>query len=224
MTPPRVDNFIVSQAGIWERTPSYPPTPGNFGRERTSSEYSFCHFGEHSQARAQSQSRQSRLIDNLDSGNGATDNEYPDYMPYIIEWKVTLNNRTLIKDTEQDLRSNPCSYWQGIIQKAERLLRQKINRDRRVRLDDTVFVVSVNDRLRDFTKRFEKTDIDWALINRQILLRQELLHQPKKMLTISISINYMEDTNLPSNGTDKRGNEAERIRHAPSGRQGTKAD
>jgi hypothetical protein len=57
-----------------------------------------------------------------------------------------LNHRVLVKDTEQDLDSTPSLYWEKIEQEAERLLRQKINRDRRVRLDDTTVVVSVNDR------------------------------------------------------------------------------
>lgn len=38
-----------------------------------------------------------------------------------------LNDRVLAKDTEQDLDSAPSSYWQQIKQKAERVLRQKIN-------------------------------------------------------------------------------------------------
>lgn len=73
-----------------------------------------------------------------------------------------------------------------------------------MRLENTIFVVSVKNHLHDFTKRIGKADIDWALINRQILLRQELLHQPKKIFTISIPINYMEDINLPLSRTDKR--------------------
>ncbi|KAL2811012.1 hypothetical protein BDW59DRAFT_179413 [Aspergillus cavernicola] len=190
VTSPPLNNYIASQAGTWERTPSYPPTPGNFGRERTPSEYSFYPIGERSPPVAQSQPGQLRFVDNVDnvdSDNGPTDDEHPSYIPYIIEWRVTLNNRQ-------------------IKQEAERVLRQKINRDRRVRLDDTTIVVSVNDRSqRDLTNRFEKTNIAWAAINKQILLWQDLLQQPKKMLTLSISINYIEDTNPPARKTDKRG-------------------
>jgi hypothetical protein len=100
---------------------------------------------------------------------------------------VILNNRVLAKDTEQDLDSAPSSYWQQIKQKAECVLRQKINRNRRVKPDDTSIVVSVNDcSQRDLTKRFEKTDIDWTAINRQIRMWQDLLCLPKKKLTVSI--------------------------------------
>lgn len=124
----------------------------------------------------------------------------------MIEWKVTLNNRVLAKDTEQDLVSTPSIYWQAIKQKAERIVRQKVNHNRRVRPDDTAVVVSVNDRSqRDLTKRFEKTDIDWTAINKQLQLWQNLLRKCRKKMRISISINYMEDTDPLPRNTDKRG-------------------
>ncbi|EHA21825.1 hypothetical protein ASPNIDRAFT_56474 [Aspergillus niger ATCC 1015] len=204
VTNPPLNNYIPSQAYTWERTPSYAPTPGNFDRERTPSEYSLCPSCERSPPLVPQSNRQ-RAFDSVEPRNGPADFEEPCYMPYVIEWRVTLNNRVLTKDTEQDLDSTPGSYWQQIKQKAERVLLQKIDRDRRVRLDDTVVVVSVNERSqRDLTKRFEKADIDWTAINKQILMWQDLLHRPKKMLTISISINYRED-NSSSRGTDKRG-------------------
>ena len=39
MTSRPLNNNIASQFSAWERTPPYAPTPGNFGRERTPSEY-----------------------------------------------------------------------------------------------------------------------------------------------------------------------------------------
>jgi hypothetical protein len=93
---------------------------------------------------------------------------------------VTLNNWVLAKDTEQDLESAPSSYWQNIKQKPERVLRQKVNRNRRVKPDDTSVVVAVNDRSqRDLTKRFENTDLDWTAINKQNRMWQDLLSLPK---------------------------------------------
>lgn len=84
---------------------------------------------------------------------------------------MTLNNRVLAKDTEQDLDSAPSLYWQQIKQKAKHVLRQKINCNWCVKLDNTLIVVSVNDRSqRDLTKCFEKTDINWTAINRQICM------------------------------------------------------
>lgn len=108
------------------------------------------------------------------------------------------------KDTEQDLALDPDLYWQDIRQKAETILRRKVARNRRVRLDDTTVVVSVNDRSqRDLTKRFEKTDIDWTAIKSQLGMWENLFHLGKK-LRLCISINYLDsDESLP--GTDKRG-------------------
>ncbi|OJD25365.1 hypothetical protein ACJ73_03267 [Blastomyces percursus] len=67
----------------------------------------------------------------------------PSYIHYSIEWKVTLNNRVVAKDTEQDLVSAPSSYWQQFLkEKPDNVLRRTISHDRRVTLDDTTILVS----------------------------------------------------------------------------------
>jgi len=38
------------------------------------------------------------------------DEDPPNYIYYSIEWKVTLNNKMISKDTEQDLMLAPTSY------------------------------------------------------------------------------------------------------------------
>jgi hypothetical protein len=202
-------NNNISQLEAWERTPSYAPTSGDFGRERTPSTYGFSSghiFSERSTPLPQSQPGQLSFLDEPEWNSEVTDDENQSYIQYVIEWRAAHNNRVLERDTEQGLVSKPSSYWQEVKQKAEDVLCRKITRKRRVRSDDTTVVVSVNDRSqRDLTKRLEKTDINWTAIERQLLMWKKLFHQGKK-LRLSISINYIEDSNpSPSRKTDKRG-------------------
>ena len=84
------------------------------------------------------------------------DDDPPVYIHYSIEWKVTVNNRAIMRpDTEQDIVLAPAAYWQHFLQpKLEDFLRS-------VRSEDTNVVVSVIDRKeRDLTKQFDDTTID----------------------------------------------------------------
>jgi hypothetical protein len=84
----------------------------------------------------------------------------PSCIHYLIEWKVTLNNKLITKDTEQDLVLAPNFYWSPFLRpKLEKLPRKKLSPNKRVRPDDTNVVVSVTERSeRDLTKRFDETD------------------------------------------------------------------
>jgi hypothetical protein len=82
------------------------------------------------------------------------------YIHYSIEWKVTVNNRAIMRlDTEQDIVLAPAAYWQHFLQpKLEDFLRKK---KRSVKSKDTNVVVLVIERKeRDLTKRFDDTTID----------------------------------------------------------------
>ncbi|KAJ5543730.1 hypothetical protein N7513_007238 [Penicillium frequentans] len=104
--------------------------------------------------------------DEVDDG-GTQEEQRFNYIHCQIEWRVKLNNRVVAKDTEQDLALPPSSYWERIEDTARDVLRRKIAHNRRVRLDDTNVVVSVNERSQsDLIKRFEGTNVDWTTMTR----------------------------------------------------------
>jgi hypothetical protein len=195
----------------WGQTPLYAPTPGYYlDRESIPS---VCLspipeeiLNERSSPLHQSQSNGVSVLPVVEQDDGGTwDGQPTNCIHYQIEWRVTLNNRVVTKDTEQNLALPPSSYWENLKEKAGSLLRRKIARDRRVRPDDTTIVVSVKDRSqRDLTKRFESTDIDWTTVEKQLLAWAHLYHLGKKLL-LQISINYIEDSVALSSGSDKRG-------------------
>ena len=86
----------------------------------------------------------------------------------MIEWNVTLNNRTVANDTEQDLVLAPRFHWRLVLQpKLKELLVRKYPR-RTLESDDTSVVVSAT-RQKCLTVRFDGTDIHWSSIEKQLL-------------------------------------------------------
>ncbi|TVY71304.1 hypothetical protein LSUE1_G004473 [Lachnellula suecica] len=140
------------------------------------------------------------------------DEDPPSYIHYLIEWKVTVNNRMVSKDTEPDVVIEPASYWRLILKpKLEKLLCKKLAKNRPIKSEDTNVVVSVTERSqRDLNKRFDDTDIDWRVVERQLLKWAELFRAGKK-LRLNFSFNYVETSQLVvalSRTTDKRGSSA----------------
>lgn len=121
------------------------------------------------------------------------DEDPPNCIHYTIEWKVTLNGKLISKDTEQNLVLAPTFYWpQYLHPKLEKLLHKKISSNKRVTPDDTNVVVSVTDRSeRDLTRRFDETDIEWPVIEKQLAAWAELFRAGKK-LRVDLSFNYLE--------------------------------
>jgi hypothetical protein len=59
---------------------------------------------------------------------------------------------------------------------------KKLSSNKRVRPDDTSVVVSVTERSeRDLTKRFDEIDIDWSVIEKQLVVWGELFRAGKKL-------------------------------------------
>ena len=97
------------------------------------------------------------------------------------------------KDTEQDVVLAPSAYWGLFLQpKLEKLLCKKLAKNRPIKSEDTNVVVSVTERSqRDLMKRFDDTDIDWTVIERQLVVWGELFRAGKK-LRLNLSFNYVE--------------------------------
>jgi hypothetical protein len=133
----------------------------------------------------------------------AWDEQSPDRIHYQIEWRVKLNNRVVVKDTKQDLTQPRRLYWEQLQEDACSILRQKIARDRRVGLDDTDMVLSVNSQ-RAIDKHFEGTGVDWTAVEKQLLAWGHLFRRGKK-IRLQISIKYIDDSGPRPPKTDKRG-------------------
>jgi hypothetical protein len=115
------------------------------------------------------------------------------------------------KDTEQDLVLAPMAYWHMFLKpKLEKLLRKKLPQNRAVRCDETNVIVSVTGRSeRDLTKRFDDIDIDWSIVEKQLLAWEELFRSGKK-LRVDLSFNYLDHSssaNTSARGS-KRGSSA----------------
>jgi len=119
------------------------------------------------------------------------DEDPPIYIHYSIEWKITVNNRAITpKDTELGLVLEPAAYWEHFLE--PKLKNVLFRKNRPLRSEDTTVVVSVSDRSeRDLTKRFDDTNIDWAVIQKQLLAWGELFRVGKKLRLI-LSFNYVD--------------------------------
>src|ERR1700728_4103281 len=98
---------------------------------------------------------------------------------------------------QPDVVVAPASYWRLILKpKLEKLLCKKLAKNRPIKSEDTNVVVSVTERSqRDLTKRFDDTDIDWGVVERQLLKWAELFRAGKK-LRLNFSFNYVETSQL----------------------------
>jgi hypothetical protein len=130
-----------SHRQTWESTIIEPaPTPGVF------SSATLYASGNHTPYLIQSQPPTLPLLRWDDWNENYLYDEDPlTYIHYLIKWKVTLKSQVVSKDTEQDLVLNPMDHWNFFLSpKLDKLLDKKFP-DRRVEIDNTSIVVSVND-------------------------------------------------------------------------------
>jgi hypothetical protein len=208
------DGAYQYESWRWDESPQYAPTPGNFGRTPSSpSELSLINANPPSSLQDPAPHSNASRIDKLpllqygDWVEGkAYDEDPPTCIHYWIEWKVTLNTRTVIKDTEQNLVLAPGFYWRLFLQPK---LREKLCHKfphRKIVLDDTSIVMSVP-RLDKVDRQFPQSDINWPEIEKQL---SEWGHHflAGKRLKLIIAFNYIEDNQGSASSrrmTDKRG-------------------
>lgn len=94
------DTYRPKLPHLWERTPSHAPTPAFFGRQCTPSV--FCPspapeevLDERLSPPHQTQSSELGFLQVVEQEDGEIQDGQPSCINYLIEWKVTLNNRVV---------------------------------------------------------------------------------------------------------------------------------
>lgn len=132
-SPNHDDGTYEAESWRWDESPQYAPTPGNFGHTPSSpSHFSYIDTNPTTPAEFLPPQTNSSRTDKLpllqyrDWVEGKSyDEDPPTCIHYWIEWKITLNKRTVIKDTEQDLVLAPGFHWRLFLQPK---LREKLER------------------------------------------------------------------------------------------------
>ena len=130
----------------------------------------------------------------------------PTCIRYTVDWKITLNNRTKVKNTERDVVLQPAAFFDIILSpKVKATAAKKISPNKNVQLDDIGVIVSVNDRTeRDLNWTFDPLDIDWAEIEEQLVEWGELCRAGKK-LRVDLSFNYKDSIPDEATASSARG-------------------
>lgn len=164
------------QSSLFASTPEYAPTPG-YGICQTPSVMSLISPEDRpdvdlSPQRRSSRTKQIQLLQLGDWEEGRLYDELPPTcIHYSIVWKITLNNKTIRKNTEQDLVLAPRFHWRLFLEPKLKEVVVKKFPQKRVELDDTSIVVSVNHRNQpDLTLSCDKTEADWPAVEKQLFV------------------------------------------------------
>jgi hypothetical protein len=120
-------------------------------------------------------------------------------IPYAVEWKVMVNKRQALHETEQGSEMRPRKYWESFLKpKIDEALVNKFP-DRVLKIEDTNIIVSVDERgykNKKLIKRFDKLKIEWYVIETQLSKWAESLSG--RELLVHITINYNGSNNQVS--------------------------
>lgn len=120
------------------------------------------------------------------------DDQPPSYIHYALEWKMTLNNRNVARQTEQDIALAPGDFWDHTLRPELERLVEKTRSNKPCKADATTITMSVTDRSeRDITKRFDELMIDWLVVERQLQAWSHLTCNGKK-IRIQVAFSYLE--------------------------------
>ncbi|KAE9571015.1 hypothetical protein CGMCC3_g12947 [Colletotrichum fructicola] len=112
-------------------------------------------------------------------------------MLYTMQWKLTLNNRKAVEQTEQNLVVAPSDFWKEVL--ASKIAEIVASKKKSYETSATTIVMSVpNDRSEDkITKHFLGQQIDWTVIERQLQGWSQLLRAGKR-LKVYVQLDYVE--------------------------------
>lgn len=126
------------------------------------------------------------------------------YIHYTVEWKMTVNNRAIMpKDTLQNMVLAPADSMKYVLKpKLDESIQQQ-NRSHEPNFISVV--VSVTQRKEPpLSKVFSKTNIDWSVIESQLIAWSKFYHAGKK-LKLNLSFDYIDAMNTSLRLGDKRG-------------------
>jgi hypothetical protein len=201
------DLFICDDASLsqatdpWAENSQYAPTPGNLG-------YSPAYSYNPSPQRILPPQPPDRLKF-LPWAEWHNDRDYdvqpPQYVCYILEWKVMLSIKKLGGETRKDLVVAPSDYWQKSLKQAvENTLQTTRKRHQRVEHESTTIKVWVKDKSQFPLEIFypsNATDIDWSPVQAQLCKWSNLVRVGKKpIITIAFKYQQIDD---PVSSTSK---------------------